>query len=50
MMMSETVDTSKRKYTVSQFNKDKIITWKVDKDDWAKLYDLLYDDARSEQK
>lgn len=25
-------------------NKDKIITWKVDKDDWAKLYDLLYDD------
>ena len=24
MMMSETVDTSKRKYTVSQFNKDKI--------------------------
>ena len=24
MMMSEMVDTSKRKYTVSQFNKDKI--------------------------
>jgi hypothetical protein len=25
-------------------NKEKIITWKVDRDDWAKLYDLLYDD------
>ena len=24
--------------------KDKIITWKVDKNDWANLYDLLYDD------
>tara|TARA_B100001758_G_C18350620_1_gene579644 strand:- start:328 stop:1401 length:1074 start_codon:yes stop_codon:yes gene_type:complete len=25
-------------------NKKKLITWKVNKDDWAKLYDLLYDD------
>ena len=24
--------------------KDKIITWKVDENDWANLYDLLYDD------
>ena len=24
--------------------KEKIITWKVDKEDWANLYDLLYDD------
>ena len=24
--------------------KDKMITWKVRKDDWGKLYDLLYDD------
>tara|TARA_X000000950_G_scaffold286996_1_gene397611 strand:+ start:1198 stop:2289 length:1092 start_codon:yes stop_codon:yes gene_type:complete len=24
--------------------KDKIITWKVDKNDWGDLYDLLYDD------
>ena len=25
-------------------NKKKLITWKVNKHDWAKLYDLLYDD------